>query len=459
MILEKDTFEKYGYYPSQIAPRSSKSIVVECDYCLEVFNSIKKRVVKAREYVEKDACKKCRFKKRADISLVKYGVDNVSKLDSVKEKISKKNSDRLKSDEYKEQVKKTMLDKYGAESAMHVKEFSDKQKETLRERYGVENPMHIPGLAKEAAEKMKATKIEKGIITLYDGKTIPEIADEKGCCRSHMGKVLKKHGERAMLDFEKTQTSLEMFMSNMLDSNNIDYETQVRINKKIADFVLPNKIVVECDGLYWHCDLHKDKKYHMEKRQAYIDAGFRPFFFRGDEIRNKMPIVSSIILNALGKSKPIYARKCNIVEGEYHSFLDENHLMSKGRGRCFGLEYNGSLVSTLQIKKIKEKHYEVSRFCHAKGVSVVGGFSRLLKYAEKNIDMDSLKTYIDMRYGLGDYLSSFGFKSNKTYPSFKWTDGVETFHRLLFKGRTGYRVGLQRIWDCGQKPWIKNYGV
>ena len=56
-----------------------------------------------------------------------------------------------------------------------------------------------------------------------------------------------------------------------------------------------------------------------------------------------------MILNALGRSERIFARKCSIVEGKHHDFIRDNHLMGAGRGKCYGLEYNGNLVATLQL--------------------------------------------------------------------------------------------------------------
>ena len=71
-----------------------------------------------------------------------------------------------------------------------------------------------------------------------------------------------------------------------------------------------------------------------------------------------------------------------------------------------------------------------------------------------HIKPDSITTFIDKRYGSGSYLSGLGFVYKHTYPSFKWTDGFESFHRLKFPGNSGYDQDLFKIWDCGQAKWI-----
>jgi len=37
-----------------------------------------------------------------------------------------------------------------------------------------------------------------------------------------------------------------------------------------------------------------------------------------------------------------------------------------------------------------------------------------------------------------------------------WTNGKNCFHRMKYKNNSGYKMGLNKIWDCGQKKYIKN---
>lgn len=57
-------------------------------------------------------------------------------------------------------------------------------------------------------------------------------------------------------------------------------------------------------------------------------------------------------------------------------------------------------------------------------------------------------TFIDQRYG--KYLKDLGFIEQPT-------NGKKCFHRLHFKGNSGYKEGLAKIWDCGQTPWMLPY--
>src|SRR5690606_27237683 len=136
-------------------------------------------------------------------------------------------------------------------------------------------------------------------------------------------------------------------------------------------------------------------------------------------------------------------------------FLIKNHLMGNGKGKCFGLIHNSELVCLIQIIN-KKDFIDVSRFSSALGVSVQGGLSKLLKHIS-NLYKKDIVSFVDMRYGDGHSLEKIGFKKISCYESFYWTDFVNTFHRLNFKGNSGYDFGLRKIWDCGQSKYLKEY--
>jgi hypothetical protein len=459
MINAELTLDKYGYLPESLSLGSNKLVSFTCDYCGESNSKNYKFYIKQREVITKDSCANtvCRYKKREEISLVTHGVKNSAQRQDVREKIRDTNIDRLQSEEFKDQAKKTNLVKYGNIYPMQVKEISDKQKATILGKYGVDNIMKYENTAKEAAKKMRQTKIDKGIIKIYDGKTRPEIAREIGFSRSQFGKLVNDYGFEEAIKMEPFKTKLEKNFEIFLQQNNINYESQFRINKKIADFKIQN-LLIEVDGLYWHSDAAKiDPNYHVNKKQTYDESSYDSLFFREDELRDKFEIIKSIVLNKLNKSSRIFARKCELSSldsKEADKFFETNHLMGKGRGVTFCLKYDDQVVSALRLKKAKNQIYEISRFCCLNGYSVVGAFSKLLKACIKDKRPESIFTFIDRRYGKGEYLKSLGFEYIHTYPSFRWTDGAETFHRLKFPGNSGYDKGLFKIYDCGQAKYL-----
>lgn len=434
---------------------SNKLIYLKCDYCGSDIESTKKKREKSNKFCNKDSCNNCRYKKRQDVSLARDGVKNSAQKEIVKDKIRNSNSQRLKSEEFKIQSKKTMVEKYGEKNAMKVPEIIEKQKNTLLDKYGVDNIMKVPEICKAASAKSIKTRIENGYILSIDGETLPQHAKNLGWSRSHFGKLVRRYGFEEAVRHEKKFSSIENIIMNLLNSENINYDQQFRVDGKIADFKIED-LIIECDGLYWHSDIFLSEKYHSDKKNVYTKNGFKSLFFREDEIRDKLHIVKSIIKNAMGKNTNKYfARKLAIKEIssiESRDFMSKYHLMGGNNSSTYS--YSLGDVAVIQFKRLKNNDYDIARFCTKSESTVIGGFSKLISHFIKIVKPDSISTFIDMRYGSGEYLKDIGFKEVSCYNSFKWTDGTNTYHRLKFPGNSGYQAGLYKIWDCGQKKYL-----
>ena len=107
-----------------------------------------------------------------------------------------------------------------------------------------------------------------------------------------------------------------------------------------------------------------------------------------------------MILNRLNKSNIIYARKCIIEEIDDNKyikkFLNENHLQGYVNSSIkIGLFINNELISLMTFGKSRDRknNMELLRFCNKINYSVVGGFSKLLKYFSNNYKFEKIITY------------------------------------------------------------------
>jgi very-short-patch-repair endonuclease len=400
----------------------------------------------------------------------KYGTEHPLQNQELFEKAKSTNLEKygqeyvLQVEEFKEKGKQTNIQKYGCPNPQQNEEIKNKTKKTCKERYGYENPSYSPEIKDKILQKM----IDRGDARIIDGLVIKEHAKNTGYAVSTFNRLIREYGfeEASKMHRSEQYSSLELIFKNLLNQNNINFNQHSRLyyndnNYYIPDFQI-DKLFIEIDGLFWHCDCHDkmDRSYHANKQKIYKEHGYDSLFFREDELRDKFDIVKSIVLNKLGKSQRIFARKCEIKEisnNEANKFFSDNHLMGRGKGRTFCLQINDEIVSAIRIKRLKNKEYEVSRFCHKLNTNIIGGFSKLLRFVENHIDMDQLLTFIDMRYGKGEYLKDFGFQYIHTYPSFKWTNGINTYHRLKFPSTSGYDNGFFKIYDCGQAKFVKNF--
>ena len=290
------------------------------------------------------------------------------------------------------------------------------------------------------------------------GKKVDDVAESTGYSKSHLY-FLKRNYSReqihAIVSSPKKGSSLEEMVLPFFKGFNVVRDKQLSGTSFKPDFYIPERnLVVECDGLYWHSELNCSSEYHRDKKVVYDEVGVKSLFFRGDEIRNSPHVVKSIIDNKLGKSIRVYARNTTVDEAPVE-FFQNNHLMGRGMGRRYGLYHNGKVVAGIRVRWItrNKKFMDISRFCTAPGYSVVGGFSKLIKHVINKESPNSIRTYVDRRYGDGKYLKSLGWKRLSENTSFAWTDLRSTFHRMRYPKESGYEEGLVKIWDCGQARW------
>jgi len=112
-------------------------------------------------------CKKCKSVKYKNTMIKKYGVENISQLDSIK--VKKKEKSLLKygcdcpfqSEDVKNKIKNVNLEKYGVESPLQNSDIMNKLKQTNIKKYGVENVFQN----EEIKEKIAADNLEKFGVT------------------------------------------------------------------------------------------------------------------------------------------------------------------------------------------------------------------------------------------------------------------------------------------------------
>lgn len=394
----------------------------------------------------------------------KYGVEYARDIPGVDEKIRKTNIERYGSEsplgnkDIQQKAIDTNIRNYGQPS-VPFEVYKDKFIATNRERHGVDYPPQN----KEITRKGVETRIKRGLIYMHEGLGAEEWAKKVGVCAVTMRNRIRQVGFEEAIKIPKRQTGIEYKVQQLLDKYSINYIFNKKLGNRYPDFRLEeHKLIVEVDGLYWHSDaVNKDRNYHIKKKQEYKELGYDCIFFREDEVLNKIEIIESILLNKLGKTKNrIFARKTKIEQIKKSvgsEFFNTNHLMGRGGGDCYGLFYENELVCAIRVREVKG-YIDISRFCNKLNNTVIGGFSKLLNYIINKYNRD-IHTFIDMRYGQGEYLSELGFTKTKEYPSFKWVSDNKVVGRQTFKANTGYEHGYYKLWDAGQALWEKKIPV
>ena len=228
----------------------------------------------------------------------------------------------------------------------------------------------------------------------------------------------------------------EEFLTNLFKDYNIPYIYNNReiIKPLEIDFLISDfKFGIEHNGLFFHSfgknswdalDNYKklNKNKHLEKTRKMEEQGYQLFHIREDHLLSKFKkeIWKSVLLNKCGFSHKVHARKLQVINLNDHqdfvkTFLEENHL----QGSCpasikLGLQdpKTGIVYSIMTFGKSrfnKNIEYELLRFCNAKFYNIRGAASKLLKAFERTYKPNSLVSYANRDWSLGNLYNNLGF--------------------------------------------------
>lgn len=182
------------------------------------------------------------------------------------------------------------------------------------------------------------------------------------------------------------------------------------------DFYIPSKqIAIEYNGRYWHNECVVSKNYHKDKTNKCLLNGVKLYHFWEGQNNE---IIESRIKQMLGSSSHIFARKTSVALvdiKERKNFFNSTHL--SGDTACLfaiGLFQNDELISCMSFRRHKEG-IEIARFSSKLGFIIVGGFSKLLKFATSYIKdnfqgIDKIISYCN-RDWTAQYTDSVYFKN------------------------------------------------
>lgn len=469
-------------------------------------------------------------RKKEETNIKKFGVKHASLNKDIQEKVKKVYDNRTLEDknEILNKRRETVRDKYGVDNISQLEEaqlkridsfkknidtWKENYKKSSIERYGVEHPWEINDIhdktvissLKKRTEVYKQKILEKlptnyNLIEVINRKDINNRLTSRVKCPNCRGifeinnSLLYDRTVRYKTDIcticnpiSKGTSGLEIELSNFISENyNGDIVTNVRniISPYEIDVYLPDlKLAIEFNGLYWHSELNKDKDYHYKKTKMCESLGIQLIHIWEDDWVYKMDIVKSMILNKLNKNKnKIYARKCKIKvvtdNKDVRKFLNDNHIQGFVGSRFkIGLYYKEELVSLMTFGKLRYSNddsggFELVRFCNKLNTSVVGGASKLFRYFIKNNRYNYIISYSDNSYSDGGLYKTLGFHldEKKEKLNYYWVIDNKRNHRYNFRKnnllKMGYDpnksereimyedVGSYRIWSCGNKKWI-----
>lgn len=386
-------------------------------------------------------------------------------------------------------------------SPFSIKDVRDKSKETLNGRYGVDNIFSLESF------RDNRDNIRERSVALWKsrGLDIKYVADNiiihNGCSiHGDIELSLSDFNNRTKPDRIRTSSICpicnplnynsgeEYQLKEFLDSYGVKYIMHDRsvIKPFELDFYIPDiKLAIEMNGLFYHSEMGgKDRNYHKTKSELCENAGVQLLHIWEYEWVYKNDIVLSILKSKLMViDRRIFARKCVckcIDSKTAKSFCEMNHLQGYVQSKYkFGLYYNDELVSVMTFGKCRSilrmnntnGCCELYRLCSLLGTVVVGGASKLFKYALEHMKLDGIRTiytFAKRDLSVGNVYDKLGFiKEGVTEPNYFYCnikgDKINRYscmkHKLILKygdsvsdmheGDIMRKMGYYKCYDSG----------
>lgn len=290
----------------------------------------------------------------------------------------------------------------------------------------------------------------------------------------------------------KPEKEIAIFLKNELDFS-LESSNRQLIAPYEVDLYIPEKnLAIEFNGLFWHSEEYMQRigrrniqYYHYYKWNLCRKQGVQLITVWEDDWRDNHTLVKSMLKHKLGVNNEhkIYARKSygkEISSVEAELLLNQTHIQGfKNMTKSYGLlnKENDELVAVLSFS-INKNIASLDRY--ATSYSVVGGFTKLLKYSiaeikKSNSEIDTITTFADNEVSDGGLYKNNGFVVDSyVSPDYKYIYKSKRHHKFLFRKKrfendpellfdenmTEKELAalnkINRVWDCGKTKYVKH---
>lgn len=390
------------------------------------------------------------------------------------------------------------LENYGFRNPHMHPDVIEKGKQTCIKRYGVPNPAqgHIKNIELWYDKEFIITKfLNKDGTIRYR-----EVMDFFGCSFDY---IRSKFTElnipwKPYKGYSRFEVEIREYIRQLIPTIQISDKPNTKIIAPYhIDVWVPEfKLGIEFHGLCWHSFGNnpnnaylekKDKNRHKIKADKAHENNIALLQIFENEWENPIQckIWKSMINSRLDLNKKIFGRKCTIKSIsiiESNKFLIENHMQGSvvGSSLHLGLFYKDNLMALMVFGKPRFKvnaDWELLRFCNKINHTVLGGFSKLLKYFCRKNKGVRILSYANRRWSQGNIYekNKFQFQGiiEPGYYYFQLRNITRIYHRIAFQKHklenkldifnkslteteNMYANDYRKIYDAGQIKYMLN---
>lgn len=175
--------------------------------------------------------------------------------------------------------KKTCMVKYGVDNISKVNEIKKKKEETFFKNYGVNNIFKNNEFKKWILENNFAWSVPT------EEENINRVRKQTTSIKSYWSKLTDEQKNK-LFNYNGT-SKLETVISESLNNLSIGYTTQYPLGGKLFDFKISNtNILIEVNGDYWHCN----PTIYQINENIKLPGGYKKVsdIWKKDEIKRKI---------------------------------------------------------------------------------------------------------------------------------------------------------------------------
>ena len=248
-----------------------------------------------------------------------------------------------------------------------------KAKQTYKSKHGVEHNMKDPAFIMKRAINIIETKYP------YKVADYNIVTDSVTIKCSRCGTYCTLHDRATVVDmlwrtsgslctecdsYKECRSTLE---DNILTYIKTIYNGEILINKRIFkqheyDIILPQlKLIIECNGIYWHSNKMKPKSYHYTKLKHTNDNGYKLFYIWEDEWHSNTEYIQQILCNLIYKQSNVITN-LSICKYTHHIEIYNNdtliyksvYFKNKNNIELYDIYFNRLYNYGKVIEKLKE---------------------------------------------------------------------------------------------------------
>lgn len=270
------------------------------------------------------------------------------------------------------------------------------------------------------------------------------------------------------------------YIKLLLKNSNIIENDRTLISPKEIDILVPDKkIAIEYCGIYYHSNKFKKSNYHLNKMNLLNEKGYRLItIFENEWVYNNLLIKNKLKYIFNLSTEKVYGRNTDIDYATYsecNEFMNNYHIQGGNIKSTIRLclKFNNEIIAIMTFLKYKN-YYILNRY--ASKISVVGGFSKLIKYFQKVFKSD-IKTFADLRWSdinNNIYINNEFNLIHITPPAYQYIeknklvrrehymrkylpDKLENFDYNLTEEKNTKNNNIFRIYDCGKAVYYLTY--